>query len=92
MELIHTASRNIRNSKQQHSIEFSVTVLKRVVSFFFFFFHSFFLSYYFACCEPIRDQGTGAGGNLSKLDISLAAQFSDHESQVRLKMKTVQRP
>ena len=29
-----------------------------------------------------RDQGTSAGGNLAKLDISLAARFSDHESQV----------
>ena len=29
-----------------------------------------------------RDQGTSTGGNLAKLDISLAAHFSDHESQV----------
>lgn len=36
----------------------------------------------FSCLECNRDQGSGAGGNLSKLDISLAAQFSDHESQV----------
>jgi len=34
-----------------------------------------------------RDQGTGAGGNFTKLDISLAAQFSDHESQVRFEIK-----
>lgn len=32
--------------------------------------------------KPYGDQGTSAGGNLAKLDISLAARFSDHESQV----------
>lgn len=39
--------------------------------------------FFFSCLECNRDQGSGAGGKLSKLDISLAAQFSDHESQVR---------
>lgn len=32
--------------------------------------------------KPYREQGTGAGASLAKLDISLAAQFNDHDSQV----------
>ncbi|XP_015747920.1 PREDICTED: nucleoporin seh1-like [Acropora digitifera] len=40
------------------------------------------LNIYFISIMHHRDQGTSAGGNLAKLDISLAARFSDHESQV----------
>ena len=31
--------------------------------------------------KPYGEQGTGMGGNFAKLENSLAAQFSDHESQ-----------
>ena len=42
--------------------------------------------FFFFNLKPVREQGTGVGGNVAKLDHNLSALFSDHESQVSFKI------